>query len=53
MRLLPRLRTGQSLRLGLDFVCEFPAADAAGVESDLRQAIEDLRLGDELSVITE
>ncbi len=44
VRLLPRLKSGGKLRLGIDFACEIPAADAESISAELRQAIADLRL---------
>ena len=43
-RLLPKLRQGQNLRLGVDFTLEIPATDAAHLQADLRQALSDLNL---------
>ena len=50
VRLLPRMRAGLNLRLGVDFSCELPAADAEFAEAELIQAIRDLRLADALHV---
>ena len=53
VRLLPRLRTGSKLRLGLDFMCEFSAEDAAAVQAELKQALADLRLTDSIQIALE
>ncbi|MBI4580879.1 MAG: hypothetical protein HY718_14320 [Planctomycetes bacterium] len=50
VRLLPRLRAGQNLSLGLDVSCDLPRAEASTAEAELRQAIADLRLSDSLSI---
>jgi hypothetical protein len=43
-RLLPKLRQGQHLTLGVDFAIEVSAADAAHLQAELRQALSDLNL---------
>lgn len=50
VKLLPRLRAGGRVRLGLDFTCELSADDARAAEADVRQALADLQLGESLSV---
>ena|GEM_PF-6692262 len=50
VRLRPKLRNGKQLRLGLDFECEFPSEDANAIQTELRQAVADLRLAGQLQV---
>jgi len=50
VRILPRLKSGEKLRLGIDFSCEVSAADSAPIEAELRQAIADLRLEKSVTV---
>ena len=50
VRILPKLRSAQSLQLGLDFACELQRADVAAIEADIRQALADLRLTDSLRI---
>jgi hypothetical protein len=50
VRILPRLKAGANLRLSVDFSCEVAANDASSVESELRQAISDLRLDKSVTV---
>lgn len=44
IRILPRLKGGTNLRLGIDFSCEVTAEDVAAIEGELKQALADLRL---------
>lgn len=50
VRLLPKLRAGSRLRLGLNFECELSSDDANAVQAELRQAIVDLGLAGQLQV---
>jgi hypothetical protein len=43
-RLLPKLRQGQSLKLGVDFTLQVSATEAAHLQAELRQALGDLNL---------
>jgi hypothetical protein len=43
-RLLPKLRSGAELQVGVEFVVKVDGASAAHLESDLRQILEDLGL---------
>jgi Protein of unknown function (DUF499) len=43
-RLLPKLRSGAELQVGVEFVVKIDGASAAHLESDLRQILEDLGL---------
>lgn len=44
IKLLPKLRSGQQLQLGIDFACEVQLRDLSSVEAELRQALADLHL---------
>lgn len=50
VRVLPRLKAGVNLRLGIEFSCEVAAEDACSVEAELRQAIADLRLDSSIQI---
>jgi hypothetical protein len=50
VRVLPRLKSGAKLRLSIDFTCEVPAAEAATLVVELRQALADLKLDRTLKV---
>jgi hypothetical protein len=43
-RLLPKLRSGTELKVGVEFVVKVDSASAPNLESDLRQVLEDLGL---------
>lgn len=43
-RLLPKLRSGAELQVGVEFVVKIDGALVAQLESDLRQILEDLGL---------
>jgi len=49
-RLIPKLRSGQSLRLTLDAVAEVDARAAAPLAADIRQVLGDLGLTEKLKV---
>ena len=49
-RILPKLRQGQGLKLGVEFVVEVATADAARLQDELRQALRDLGLDGQLRV---
>jgi hypothetical protein len=50
VRILPRLRAGKNLRLGLDFECQLSAEEARAVAAEIRQAVTDLGLAGQLQV---
>ncbi|MBK8915085.1 MAG: ATP-binding protein [Phycisphaerales bacterium] len=52
VKLLPRLRSSSQLRLGINFECEIEADQAPGLQFDLRQALEDLRLTESVRLVT-
>lgn len=49
-KLIPKLRSGSDLRLGVDFSVTVNADVARSLESELRQALEDLGLQSEITV---
>jgi hypothetical protein len=49
-RLLPKLRSGEELTIGIEFRATFSGELADGVEAEIRQAIADLGLGDRVRV---
>jgi hypothetical protein len=49
-KLIPKLKAGVNLKLGLSFALELEGAEAQQVISDLKQAIEDLGLAAVLKV---
>ncbi len=49
-RIIPKLRTGSSLRLGVDLSVTVDASAAAQLEGDLRQAVEDVGLSDTVRI---
>jgi hypothetical protein len=51
VRILPRLKGGNKVSLGIDFSCEVAASDAAAIQAELRQAIADLRLDSTVRVL--
>lgn len=53
IKLLPRLRNSQQLRLGIDFYCEAESADAATLKAELQQALGDLHLLDSVRLVTD
>lgn len=44
-RILPKLRSGRDLRIGIDFSVSVDAANANDVQAELRQILDDLGLG--------
>jgi hypothetical protein len=53
IKLLPKLRNGQHLRLGIDFACETDSDSAASFQSELQQALADLHLADTVRLTVE
>ncbi len=49
-KLIPKLRSGSALRLGLEFSIEVDASAARALESDLRQALQDLNLANQVRI---
>jgi adenine-specific DNA methylase len=49
-KLLPKLKTGENLRLGIEFTVSVNPATAAGLEADLRQALADLGIKERVHV---
>jgi hypothetical protein len=49
-KLIPKLKAGVNLKLGLSFTFELEGAEAQQLISDLKQAIEDLGLSDALKI---
>jgi len=49
-KLIPKLKAGVNLKLGLSFTLELEGAEAQQVLGDLKQAIEDLGLSDALKI---
>ncbi len=49
-RLLPKLRSGDNLKVGLEFSVTFKADVAQSMEADLRQALQDLGLQDQIKI---
>jgi hypothetical protein len=49
-RLLPKLRSGEDLRLGIEFSVTVKPEVAASLEAELRQALDDLGLRDRVKV---
>lgn len=48
IKLLPKLRSGSDLKIGVDFSVTIDAAVARSMEAELRQALADLGLTDRL-----
>ena len=53
MRILPKLRSGNELSVSVDFSVSVDAGRAQSLEQELRQALDDLDLRDQVSVDTE
>jgi hypothetical protein len=53
VRILPRLRAGSKVCLGIDFSCELNIDDVQAVQTELRQALSDLRLEKAVTISTE
>jgi hypothetical protein len=49
-KILPKLRSGFDLRVGIEFSVTLPPETATGIEQELRQAINDLGLGDVIKI---
>jgi len=49
-KLLPKLRSGADLKVGVDFSVSVEARVAATLSADLRQILEDLGLTDDVAV---
>ena len=52
IKLLPKLRTGKHLSVGIDLSVTVDPHSARNVESDLRQALDDLGIADRLRIET-
>jgi hypothetical protein len=50
-KILPKLRTGTDLKVGIDFVVTVDRASADSLISDLGQILEDLGLRDKILVL--
>lgn len=49
-KILPKLRTGSEIRIGVDFSVTAPSDIADNLERDLLQILEDLNLSDKVRV---
>jgi hypothetical protein len=49
-KIIPKLKSGSDLKIGVDFSVTVNAESARGLESDLRQIIEDLGLGSKIRI---
>jgi len=49
-KILPKLRSGSDLKIGLDFSVTVPSDSAAGLVTELRQILQELGLGDSVKV---
>lgn len=49
-RIIPKLRSGSDLRLGVDLSVTVDSAAAKQLDQDLRQIVDDIGLGDSLRV---
>lgn len=49
-KILPKLRSGAELRIGVDFSVVVDGSQASQLESELRQILEDLGLGDSVRI---
>jgi hypothetical protein len=50
-RILPKLRSGQSLNIGIDFTVSIDESSAGNLCNELRQIIEDLNLSDQIEIL--
>jgi len=50
IKLLPKLRNGQQLQLGIDFRCETEQREVESLVVELKQALTDLRLSDSVII---
>jgi hypothetical protein len=49
-KIIPKLKSGSDLKIGVDFSVTVNAESARGLESDLRQIIDDLGLRDKIKI---
>ena len=49
-KIIPKLKSGSDLKIGVDFSVTINAESARSIESDLRQIIEDLGLRDKIQI---
>ena len=49
-KIIPKLKSGADLKIGVDFSVTLSAESARSIESDLRQIIEDLGLGNKIRI---
>ncbi len=49
-KIIPKLRSGSNLSVGIDFSIDIDATQAKGIEGDLRQILEDLGLKDKVRI---
>jgi len=49
-KLLPSLRSGDDLKIGIEFTVTVKAEVVQGLEADLRQALEDLGIQDRIKI---
>ena len=50
IKILPKLKSGQDLRVGVEFSVSVDAAQANNLVTELRQALTDLGLGEQVRV---
>jgi hypothetical protein len=50
-RILPKLRQGENVKLGVEFTVEVATADAARLQEEVRQALRDLGLEGQLHIM--
>jgi hypothetical protein len=48
--LIPKLRSGSDLKLGIEFSVTVDARNASNLESELRQALDDLGVGGQIQI---
>ncbi len=49
-KVLPKLRSGENFKIGIDFTATFSADTARNIETDLRQILDDLALSDKIKI---
>ena len=49
-KLIPKLKSGTELKVGVDFIVKVDSASAAHIESDLHQILDDLGLADSVRI---
>ena len=49
-KIIPKLKSGSDLKIGVDFSVTVNAESARGLESDLRQILEDLGLKGKINI---